>query len=37
MNNELKSVWKEAVVAYMRYYPVICLDELRKTTEPQSG
>jgi hypothetical protein len=25
-------MWKEAVVAYLRYYPSSCLEELRKTT-----
>jgi hypothetical protein len=34
MNNKLEGIWKEAVVAKTRYYPGICLEGLRKTTEP---
>jgi hypothetical protein len=33
VNNELERMWKEVVIAYLRYYPGICLEELRKTTE----
>jgi hypothetical protein len=31
MNDELKRIWKEAVVAYLRYYPGICPEGLKKT------
>jgi hypothetical protein len=31
MIDELKRIWKEAIVAYSRYYPGICLEGLRKT------
>jgi hypothetical protein len=27
MNDELKGMWKQVVVAYMWYYPSICLQE----------
>jgi hypothetical protein len=33
VNNELERMWKEAVVAQLRYYPGICLEGLRKTTK----
>jgi hypothetical protein len=26
-------MWKEAIVAYLRYYPIICLKRMRKTTK----
>lgn len=32
MNDDLKRVWKEAVVT-VRHCPVICVVRLRKTTE----
>jgi hypothetical protein len=31
--DELHRIWKEAVVARLRYYPSICLERLRKTTK----
>jgi hypothetical protein len=37
MIEELKMIWKEAVVASSRYYPSICLEGLRETTENLSG
>jgi hypothetical protein len=33
MCDELERIWKEAVVAQPRYYPIIRLDGLRITTE----
>jgi hypothetical protein len=33
VNNELERTWEETVVAYLRYYPGICLEGLRKTTK----
>jgi hypothetical protein len=31
VNDELKRIWKEAVAAlFLRYYPSICLEGLRK-------
>jgi hypothetical protein len=33
MIDELKGVWKEIVMAYLRYYHSICLKGLRKITE----
>jgi hypothetical protein len=33
MDNKLKRILKEAVVAYLRYYAGICFTGLRKTTE----
>jgi hypothetical protein len=33
MNDELKNIWMEAVMAFLRYYPAICLEGLRKTTK----
>jgi hypothetical protein len=33
MIDEVERITREAVVAYSRYYPRICLDGLRKTTE----
>jgi hypothetical protein len=34
MNNELKRIWKEAVVtAEVPHYPGICLEGLRKITK----
>jgi hypothetical protein len=33
MNNELERMWKETVVAYLKYYPDICLEGLGKTSE----
>jgi hypothetical protein len=32
MNDELERMWKEAVVTCLRYYPIICLERLRKIT-----
>jgi hypothetical protein len=32
MNNGLERIWKEEVVVNLRYYPGICLEELRKIT-----
>jgi hypothetical protein len=29
--NELERIWKEEVMAYLRYHPGICLEELKKT------
>jgi hypothetical protein len=37
MINELESIWEEAVMAYLRYNPDICLEGLRKTTKNHSG
>jgi hypothetical protein len=31
-DDELERIWKEAVVAYSKYYPGICLQGLGKTT-----
>jgi hypothetical protein len=31
MNDILEGMWKEAVVASLRHYTGICLEELRKT------
>jgi hypothetical protein len=31
--DELEWIWKKAVVAYLRYYPAVCLKRLRKTTK----
>jgi hypothetical protein len=36
MNDELERIWKEAVVAHLRYYPGICLMGLRKTMKTLS-
>jgi hypothetical protein len=36
MNDELKKVCKEAVVASSRYLPGICQEELRKLTKSLS-
>jgi hypothetical protein len=33
MKNELEIMWKEAIVAKIRYYPNNCLQELKKTIE----
>jgi hypothetical protein len=33
MTNEFKKIWEEAVVAYSKYYPIICLEELRNVTK----
>jgi hypothetical protein len=33
MNDELERIWKEALVAFSRYYPVIYLEGLRKTKQ----
>jgi hypothetical protein len=33
MNDELERMWKEAVVAYLKYYPGIRLEGPRKTTK----
>jgi hypothetical protein len=33
MNNELERIWKEAVVAYRKCDPGVCLDGLRKITK----
>jgi hypothetical protein len=30
MNDELERIWKDAVVAQSLYYPVICLEALKK-------
>jgi hypothetical protein len=32
VDDELKRIWKDAVVAYLRYYPEICLQVLRNIT-----
>jgi hypothetical protein len=31
MDDELKRIWKEVVVAELRYYPGICMEGMRKT------
>jgi hypothetical protein len=31
--DELEKIWKEAVVVLSRYYPGICLEELRNATK----
>jgi hypothetical protein len=36
MIDELKSIWKEAVVAYSKHYLGVWLDRLRKTTKTHS-
>ena len=36
MNNEVEWIWKEAVVAQLRYYPGIYLEVQEKTTTEQS-
>jgi hypothetical protein len=36
MCGELERMWKEAVVAQLRYYPGNCLEGLRKTTNDLS-
>jgi hypothetical protein len=33
VNDELERIWKEVVVPNLRYYPNICLEGLRKTTQ----
>jgi hypothetical protein len=35
VNNELERIWKEAVVA-LRYYPNICVEELRNSIKTVS-
>jgi hypothetical protein len=35
--NELKGMWKDAVVAELRYFLGICLDGLRKTMKGASA
>lgn len=36
MTNELERLWKEAVGPDVKYYPGICLEEQRKSTENPS-
>jgi hypothetical protein len=36
MTNALEWIWKEVVVAYLRYYPTICLQGLSKTVKKPS-
>jgi hypothetical protein len=36
MNDELERTWKEAIIAWLRYFPIMCLDGLRKSTEDLS-
>jgi hypothetical protein len=31
ITGEMVRTWKEAVQAYLRYYPGICLEKIRKT------
>lgn len=33
MNNDYERIWKKVVVALLRYYPNICLEQLRKMTK----
>jgi hypothetical protein len=33
VNNEFERIWKKVLMTYSRCYPVICLEELRKTTK----
>jgi hypothetical protein len=33
VNNKLERMWKEAAVAYVRYYPRTCLNRLRKNSK----
>jgi hypothetical protein len=33
MNDELKRIWKEIFMAYLRYYHGICLEGLRNIAE----
>jgi hypothetical protein len=33
MNDELETIWKEALVTNSRYYPVIFIEGLRKTKQ----
>jgi hypothetical protein len=33
MNDEMEKIWKEAVMAQLRYYPCICLGRLKKTAQ----
>jgi hypothetical protein len=30
INDELRKIWKEAVMSYLRYYPNICVKALRE-------
>jgi hypothetical protein len=32
-DDDLKMIWKESVVAYSRYYPVICLEDVTNTSK----
>jgi hypothetical protein len=36
MNDELKSIRKEAAVGYLKHHPDVWLDRLRKTTKTHS-
>jgi hypothetical protein len=36
MNDDLEGTWKEAVLAYLKWFPGICLEGLRKTTKQLS-
>jgi hypothetical protein len=36
MTAEIERIWKEAVVAWSRYYPGICLERLKETTKTLS-
>jgi hypothetical protein len=31
MNDEMERMWKEVVMAYLKYYPIISLKRLRKS------
>lgn len=33
MNDKLKRIWKEPVMAYLRYYPDISVDGLKEATK----
>jgi hypothetical protein len=33
-DDDLKVIWKESVVAYSGYYPVICLEDVTNTSKP---
>jgi hypothetical protein len=37
MNDELEVTWKEAIMAYLRYFPRIDLGNRGKSPKPQSG
>jgi hypothetical protein len=36
MTDKLEGTWNKVAMAYLRYFPIICLDGMRKTTESLS-